>query len=324
MSVFTPVTPDDAQRFLADFALGDVEALEGIAVGVENTNYFLDTTTGRYVLTLFEKLGAQELPFYLRLMEYLAQNGFNCPRPQPRYVNVATGERHKDLFGTLNGKPAAICSRLPGAPRLEPTLDDCFNVGKLLAQMHEIGIDFDMAMDNWRGQQWRETFGAAAAAKLSAEENTLIASENAFQATIDPTAIPQGIVHADLFRDNVLWDDAGTPGVIDFYFACDDCLLYDIAIVANDWCVHPDATLDRQRAALLIAGYEEVRELEPNERALWSTMLRRAALRTWLGRIGYSHFPQDATMDLGKDHGFSERLLRHHIAHAGAPSHLLD
>ena len=328
MSVFTPVTVEEVQRFLADYALGEVEALEGIEAGVENTNYFLDTTTGRYVLTLFEKLGVQELPFYLRLMEYLAENGFNGPRPQPRYVNDASGglenERHKDLFGILNGKPASICTRLPGAPRMEPTLDDCFNVGRLLAQLHEIGIDFDMGMDNWRGQPWREAFAAKAAGKLTAQENALIASENAFQAAIDPTEIPQGIIHGDLFRDNVLWDDAGVPGVIDFYFACDDCLLYDIAIAANDFCVRDDASLDPQRSAMLIAGYEDVRELEPNERALWSAMLRRAALRTWLGRIGYVHFPQDGEMTHAKDHGFTERLLRHHIAHAGAPSHRLD
>lgn len=309
MSVFTPVSKEEAQMFLAEFALGDVETLEGIAAGVENTNFFLTTTTGEYVLTLFEKQSIEDLPFYLRLMEYLAENEFNCPRPQIRFAP----NHRKELFGILNGKPAAIVTRLAGLPRLQPSAEVCMGVGRLLAQMHEIGIDFDMGMTNWRGRVWRDSFAGEAAARLSASENALIASENAYQAGIDDESIPKGIIHGDLFRDNILWDDEGVPGVIDFYFACDDCLLYDVAITVNDWCVNPDSTLDRARADALIAGYREVRDLEENEPALWPAMLRRAALRTWLGRIGYSHFPQDGEITHAKDHTFSEKLLRYHI-----------
>jgi homoserine kinase type II len=312
MSVFTPVTKDEAQAFLAQYALGDVDSLEGIAAGVENSNFFLTTPTGEYVLTLFEKLTIEDLPFYLRLMEYLAKNDFNCPRPQVRFAPSHVNE----LFGILNGRPAAIVSRLAGEPLLDPDTSDCFAVGQLLAEMHEIGVDFDMGMKNWRGREWREAFAAHAAAKLSAQENALIASENVYQAKIHDTDIPLGIIHGDLFRDNILWDGEGRPGVIDFYFACDDSLLYDVAITANDWCTRADATLDLPRCNALLEGYQEVRAFEDNEHALWPAMLRRAALRTWLGRLGYVHFPQEGELTHSKDHGFSERLLRHHIEHA--------
>ena len=311
MSVFTLVSTAEAQAFLSQYALGDVESLEGIAAGVENTNFFLNTTTGEYVLTLFEKQSIEDLPFYLHLMEHLAENEFNCPRPQLRFAS----HHRKELFGILNGKPAAVVTRLAGGPRLEPTAEDCYTVGELLCEMHEIGIDFDMGMNNWRGRQWREAFAKEAEAKLFDNENALIASENAYQAGISNDTIPQGVIHGDLFRDNILWDEEGVPGVIDFYFACDDCLLYDLAITANDWCSNPDATLDSARVASLIEGYQEVRALEDNERLLWPAMLRRAALRTWLGRLGYSHFPQDGELTHAKDHGFTEQLLRYHIAH---------
>jgi homoserine kinase type II len=317
MSVFTPVTDSQAQAFLRDYALGDLESLEGIASGVENSNFFLTTTTGEYVLTLFEKQTADDLPFYLHLMEFLAANEFNCPRPQPR-DGAKAGMGH-NLFGTLNGKPAAIVSKLPGSAIVAPSADDCHDVGVLLAHMHDTAIDFDMHMENWRGHEWREFFAIQAAPKLSDAENSLIAGENDFQARIDDDSIPTGVIHGDLFRDNVLWapeSEGGAPGVIDWYFACDDLLLYDVAITVNDWCVNPDATLDHARADALLAGYRHVRELEDNELVLWPAMLRRAALRTWLGRLGYTHFPQDGEMTHAKDCGFSERLLRHHIQHA--------
>lgn len=318
MSVFTPVTDSQAQQFLRDYALGDLESLEGIAAGVENSNFFLTTTTGEYVLTLFEKQSPNDLPFYLHLMEFLTDNDFNCPRPQPRGGPAKTHDGH-NLFGMLNGKPAAIVSKLAGGAILSPTADDCHEVGALLARMHDIGVDFDMHMENWRGHEWREFFAIQVSPKLSDAENELIASENEFQAAIDDESIPTGIIHGDLFRDNVLWapeEDGGAPGIIDWYFACDDLLLYDVAITVNDWCINDDATLDLARADALLRGYRHVRELEDNELALWPAMLRRAALRTWLGRLGYRHFPQNGELTHSKDHGFSERLLRHHIQHA--------
>ncbi len=308
MSVFTPVSEDDARRLLQHYTLGELERLEGIAQGVENTNYFLDTTTGAYVLTLFEHIPRADLPFYVGLMDHLAHHDITCPAPMRRDDG--------GMLTEVNGKPAVIVSKLAGAPRPQPTADDCRVAGGILAAIHVAGVEYDAALENWRGARWREAFAGKLAPRLGAEENALIASENAFQAAQDDTLLPQGIIHGDYFHDNVLWDDDGNAGVIDFYFACDDALLYDLAIAVNDWCVRPDASLDDARVAAFVEGYDEHRPLEAQERALWPVMLRRAALRTWLGRLGYNHFPRLSHMTIDKDHGFSRRLLERHVAHA--------
>lgn len=310
MSVFTQVSDDDARSLLEHYSLGELERLEGIAQGVENTNYFLTTTTGEYVLTLFEHIPRADLPFYVGLMDHLARYEITCPAPMRR----DDGE----MLTELNGKPAVIVTKLPGGPRTTPTPHECRLAGEVLAAIHVAGVEYDAALENWRGAQWRERFAEKLAPLLSVEENALIASENAFQAGQDDTLLPQGIIHGDYFHDNVLWDGEGHPGVIDFYFACDDVLAYDLAIAANDWCTNPDATMDAERVEALIEGYEERRPLEALERGLWPVMLRRAALRTWMGRLGYNHFPLDSHMTIEKDHGFSRRLLEHHIAHAKA------
>ena len=307
MSVFTPVSPGEARAFLQHYALGDLEKLEGIAQGVENTNFFLTTTTGEYVLTLFEHIPRDDLPFYIGLMDHLANAGVTCPAP----IHREDGE----MLGELNGKPAVIVTKLPGEKEPEPDEEDCHIVGRILAGLHLAAFDYDQGLANWRGREWREAFAEQVKPFLSHAENALIASENAYQAAHDDDVLPQGIIHGDLFHDNVLWDDAGHGGVIDFYFACDDVLLYDVAIAVNDWCVNADATIDEKRAHAFVKGYEQLRPLEDLEREMWPVMLRRAALRTWLGRLGYNHFPRDSHMTIPKDHEFSRRLLERHIAH---------
>jgi homoserine kinase type II len=311
MSVFTPVSDADARKLLEHYTLGELESLEGIAQGVENTNYFLTTTTGAYVLTLFEHIPRADLPFYVGLMDHLANHDVRCPAPLKR--DDAT------MLTEVNGKPAVIVTRLPGAPRSRPTAEDCARVGGILADIHVAGVEYDAALENWRGAKWRSSFAQKLQPKLSRPENDLIAAENRYQGMHDDTVLPQGIIHGDFFHDNVLWDQDGNGGVIDFYFACDDVLLYDVAIAVNDWCVTPGATLDPARANAFLHGYGERRPLEALEREMWPAMLRRAALRTWLGRLGYNHFPRESHMTIEKDHEFSRRLLEHHIAHAHAP-----
>lgn len=306
MSVFTPVAEAEARALLGHYTLGELERLEGIAQGVENTNYFLTTTTGEYVLTLFEHIPREDLPFYIGLMDHLAHHGVTCPEPMRR----DDGE----FLGLVAGKPAVIVSRLPGAPRPRPSEDDCRAAGRILADIHVAGVEYDASLDNSRGREWRELFARKVAPRISVAENELIASENRFQAAQDDSVLPAGVIHGDYFHDNVLWDDEGRGGVIDFYFACDDVLLYDVAIAVNDWCVEPDATLDPARAQAFIDGYRTQRPLEARELELWPAMLRRAALRTWLGRLGYNHFPRESHMTIPKDHAFSRRLLEHHIA----------
>ena len=310
MSVFTPVSDDEARAFLARYTLGELEGLEGIAQGIENTNYFLDATTGHYVLTLFEKIAREDLPFYVGLMHHLAERGIRCPAP----MALQGG----GYLADLNGKPAAIVTRLAGAPRMSPTADECRKVGRILADIHEAGLDYDAGLANWRGLAWCERFAARVRPKLSAAEAALVESEIRYQSLHDDTVLPRGVIHGDLFRDNVLWDEDGEGGVIDFYFACDDALLYDIAITANDWCSNAPGALEAGRTNALLAGYDAHRPLTDLERELWPVMLRRAALRTWLGRLEYNHFPQAAEMTIPKDHAFSRRLLEHHLVHARA------
>ena len=308
MSVFTPVSPDEASALLAHYTLGEVESLEGIAQGVENTNYFLETTTGHYVLTLFEKLPREDLPFYVNLMHHLAERGVRCPAPMPLNEGGYLAE--------LKGKPACIVTRLPGAPRMHPTPSDCHRAGEILATLHEEALDYDAGLDNWRGREWRERVARQLAPLLPADENALIEGENRYQGLHDDTVLPRGVIHGDFFRDNVLWDDEGECGVIDFYFACDDALLYDVAITVNDWCQDNLQTLDPGRTSALLAGYDRLRPLTDLERELWPVMLRRAALRTWLGRLGYAHFPRASEMTIPKDHQGSRKLLEHLIATA--------
>lgn len=308
MSVFTPVSEEQARALLAHYTLGELETLEGIAQGVENTNYFLTTTTGRYVLTLFEEIPRADIPFYVGLMDHLAHHEVRCPLPMRR----DDGE----MLVEVAGKTAVIVTRLPGTAITAPQSNDCRAAGRILADMHVAAVEYDASLDNPRGRRWRESFAMQVASRLTREDNELIAAENRYQGMHDDTVLPQGVIHGDYFHDNVLWDDEGDGGVIDFYFACDDALLYDIAIAVNDWCVRPDASLDTERARAFLEGYEEHRPLEVGERALWPVMLRRAALRTWLGRLGYNHFPRESHMTIDKDHAFSRRLLEHHVAHA--------
>jgi homoserine kinase type II len=308
MSVFTPVSEDEARGLLEHYTLGELESLAGIAQGVENTNYFLTTTTGEYVLTLFEHIPREDLPFYVGLMDHLAGRGVACPAPLKRDDGAMLSE--------LNGKPAVIVTKLPGKPRARPDAHDCREAGRILADIHVAAVDYDASMDNWRGREWREGFARKLQSRISVAEQELIDAENRYQAMHDDSVLPQGIIHGDYFHDNVLWDDAGQGGVIDFYFACDDALLYDVAIAVNDWCVNPDGSLDAPRAHAFLHGYGAHRPLEDAERQLWPVMLRRAALRTWLGRLGYNHFPRESEMTIPKDHAFSRRLLQHHIEHA--------
>ena len=308
MSVFTPVSSAEASALLERYTLGEVEKLEGIAQGVENTNYFLTTTTGEYVLTLFEHIPRADLPFYVGLMDHLAHREVACPAPMRM--------DDESMIAEVNGKPAIIVTRLPGAPETRPDARTCERAGAILAAVHVAAVDYDASLDNWRGGEWRRSFAEAVKPKLSRPENDLISAENRYQGIHDDCVLPQGIIHGDFFHDNVLWDDQGQGGVIDFYFACDDALLYDMAIAVNDWCVDTDATLDHARAHAFVKGYETLRPLESFERSLWPVMLRRAALRTWLGRLGYNYFPRDSHLTIPKDHGFSRRLLEHHITHA--------
>lgn len=314
MSVFTPVSRQRAEAWLTDYAVGPLLALEGVAAGIENTNYFLTTTQGRYVLTLFEKLGAADLPYFLGLMAHLSRHGIPCPAP------VAT--RGNAYLGKLCGKPACLVTRLDGASVEAPSPAQCAAVGKTLAALHLAGRGYPAAMANPRGPRWWREGAAPLAPHLGPDEAALLAEELRFQGRHGGAELPRGVIHGDLFRDNVLFLGDAVSGVIDFYFACDDAWLYDLAIAANDWCVAgaPEAGLDRERARAMLRGYQGVRPVGDAERAAWPALLRAAALRFWLSRLWERHFPRRGEMIFTKDPEHFERLLRYHVG-CGDASH---
>jgi homoserine kinase type II len=310
MSVFTRVTEAELSAWLGDYSLGQLLELQGIASGIENTNYYVTTTNGLFVLTLFEKLSATELPYYLNLMAHLARHGIPSPSP--------VANRNNSFLGELNGKPACIVSRLAGKSLVRPEAVHCNAVGAMLGQMHLAGQSFACSMANPRGAEWRKETARQVSSFLPAQDAALLESENAFHEENGMDELPQGVVHADLFRDNVLFDGARVGGLIDFYFACNDSLLYDVAIAVNDWCVDGDGALDESRTYALLAAYGKVRAFTAQEKTMWPVALRAAALRFWLSRLHDLHLPRDGEMVHAHDPEKFKRILQRHIAANGA------
>jgi homoserine kinase type II len=309
MSVFTTVTPEQLSAWLRRYALGTLIALEGIAAGIENTNYFVTTSRGRYVLTLFEKLTPAELPFYLGLMAHLAHHGIPCPQP--------IADAGDTYLGSLNGKPAAIVTCVPGRDLAEVDAGRCATIGALMAEMHVAGQSYAATMPNPRGPRWWTTATPQVLPFLDAKAATLLEAEARHQAGQRNEHLPKGVIHADLFRDNVLWDGARVGGIIDFYFACNDALLYDVAIAVNDWCGRDDQALDAARTRALLAAYQQVRPLAADERAAWPALLRAAALRFWVSRLYDKHLPRPGELTHAKDPRHFQRVLEQRITHAG-------
>lgn len=301
MSVYTPVTEAELSRWLERYSVGRLASLEPIQAGIENSNYFVTTTQGRYVLTLFERLPAHELPFYLDLMSHLARHGIPAPAPIADLADRTLGE--------LAGKPVALVTRLPGRWREEPGAVECRTLGALLARMHLAGRSYPAYLENPRGPKWWRFAAEAVAPFLDAGQKSLLAKELDFQSGQRFPELPRGPVHADLFRDNALFEGERISGVIDFYFAGVDCLLYDVAVCANDWCVREGGALDAPRVRALLGAYHAVRPLEEAERAAWPAMLRAAALRFWLSRLYDLHLPRPGMLVHAHDPEQFRRIL---------------
>jgi homoserine kinase type II len=312
MAVFTEVSFDEAAALVARLGVGRLAALQGIVAGIENTNYFADTERGRYVLTLFERLSFEQLPFYLHLMKHLAERGIPVPRPY--------GDADGELLHALHGKPAALVDRLDGAHVLAPAQAHCAQVGAMLARMHLAALDYPRAQPNLRGLAWWSETVPLVRPFLDVDQRALIDAELAFQQRLAATpaysALPTGPIHADLFRDNVMFDAAGTlTGFFDFYFAAVDAFAYDLAICLNDWCIEvASGRLDAARAAAFVAAYDAARRLTDDELALLPAMMRAGALRFWVSRLWDLHLPRDASMLQPHDPRHFERVLRERVA----------
>ena len=320
MAVYTEVAPSEAGELIDALGLGQLQSMQGCAGGVENTNYFVSTDQGEFVLTLFERLGFQQLPFYLALMKHLAQRGIPVPDPAPNQAGV--------YLHTLQGKPATVVNRLPGKSALEPSAAHCGAVGATLARMHLAGRDFALTQPNLRGLAWWNETAVVILPFLDPAQSTLLQSELAFQNHIAAgsayAALPRGAIHADLFRDNVLFcSDDATPtgqesprlsGFFDFYFAGVDTWLFDIAVTLNDWCIDLDTGVaDAQRSARLLTAYNAVRPLTGSERRLLPALARAGALRFWISRLWDLHLPREASMLKPHDPGHFERVLRQRV-----------
>jgi homoserine kinase type II len=315
MAVFTPVELSDVSEWIAtDFDIGVATAVRGIQGGIENSNFFLDTNSERsqnqYVLTIFERLSAAQLPYYLELMRHLAEKGIPVPKPIANHSGA--------ILFTLKGKPTAIVSKLAGTSCMQPSPAHCAMVGSMLAKMHLAGADFAQHQPNLRSLGWWRETVPAILPHLSADQRSLLVDEMAFQesffASAAYRALPEGASHCDLFRDNVLFEGQGSDmrlgGFFDFYFAGTDKWLFDLAVTINDWCFQEGGALDYGRMQALLDAYQSVRPLSPDELASIASMLRAAALRFWISRLWDFYLPRDAQMLTPHDPSHFERILR--------------
>lgn len=319
MAVFTPLSLEEiAPRIDSEFSIGKAIELRGIHGGIENSNFFLDcqeSKVAHYVLTIFERLNAAQLPYYLELMLHLANQGISVPKP------MAT--RSGQLWFELKGKPAAIVTKLVGQSEMLPRPEHCLEVGAELAKMHLAGQSFSRSQPNLRSMAWWRETVPLVLPHLNDSQKELLLSEMQFQEAFFQSSLyqslPSGPCHCDLFRDNVLFahqnGQESLGGFFDFYFAGNDKWLFDLAVTANDWCLEEPFTngsgaLNRDRLHALLASYISVRPLSDGEEESWSAMLRAAALRFWISRLWDFYLPRDAQMLTPHDPSHFERILR--------------
>ncbi len=305
MSVFTRVSDSDVIAWLPRFSVGSFQSLTPISEGIENTNYFLATTGGEFVLTLYERIPAEDLPFYLNFAAHLAKSGVAVPSP--------IADRSGVLFSMLNGKPASLTQRIAGRPHMSPNVTDCASVGAELARLHLASQTFRGRLTNKRGPGWMLSTYRRVRTVVSPEQAALINDELAYQRQRREIRLPSGAIHADLFCDNVLFDGERLSGLIDFGFAATDAYVYDLAITVNDWCIDPSGALHEERRAAMLSAYTAVRPLNDAEQSVWSAVLRAGALRFWLSRLDDFHFPRAAELNVPKDPAHFERILRARI-----------
>ena len=292
MSVYTIIEENELKDFLSNYDVGELTDLQGISDGIENTNYFVNTDRGRYVLTIFEQHDFEEMQYFLNLMHHLADH--QVPSANP----VADAQGH--YLNLFKGKPIALVERLKGGSITETSVKHCEQLGAAMGKMHAAGLSFDERQENPRGPAWCQQTAQKVIDKLDHADRAMLDEEVHYQRDQRHADLPRGVIHADLFRDNALWDKDGDDdifsGIIDFYYSCDDVLLYDLAVTANDWCIDEDFSLNRDKVIALLSHYNKYRPLSEQEQHYWPAMLRAGALRFWLSRLYDMHFPRDGEL----------------------------
>jgi homoserine kinase type II len=314
MAVYTDISEEELSVFLKGYAIGEALSYKGIAEGSENSNFLLHTTKDVFILTLYEKrVDREELPFFLGLMQHLAQKGISCPLPVMR--------RDGELIGELAGRPAAIITFLEGVWMRRPTATHCREVGRALAEMHVAGADFAMQRRNRLSVDgWKDLWDKARPMAESYEPGLVAEIDAEFEAFGRgwPADLPSGVIHADLFPDNVFFLGSRLSGLIDFYFACNDLFAYDLATCLNAWCFEKDHSFNQTKARALLSGYQSVRPLEEAERLALPLLARGSALRFMLTRLyDWLTIPDGALVQKRDPMEFIRRLRFHrHIASA--------
>jgi len=306
MSVYTCVEQHQLEEFLGNYNLGKLITYQGINSGIENTNYFVTTSVGKFVLTLFESLNNKELPYFLELMAYLAEH--NIPSAHP------ISDLNGNYLRQLNDKPAALVQRLAGNTDVDvSTVNQCQALGKFLGDLHYVSPNFHLHRNNERGPHWWKVVAERVLPHMSRNDAKLLQKELNFQHKYHNLSLPRGVIHADLFRDNALFIGDELCGVIDFYYACNDVLIYDIAVMVNDWCSLPNGDLDAKRVKAVLKSYNQIRPFTKVEYKVWPVMLRAAALRFWLSRLQDLHFPRPGEITHIKNPAVFQNILQAHI-----------
>jgi len=288
MSVYTIIEENELKSFLSNYDVGELLDYQGISDGIENTNYFVNTTSGRFVLTIFEQHSFEEMQYYLNLMHHLADH--QVPSANP------VADKQGNYLSQFKNKPIALVERLNGGSIIETSVEHCQQLGIAMGKMHTAGLSFEARQNNPRGPAWCQQTALKVMEKLSGSEARILDEEVHFQKEKRHADLPRGVIHADLFRDNALWyGEKGREnfsGIIDFYYSCNDVLLYDLAVSANDWCINENFSLNKEKIVALLSNYNTFRPLADNEQQYWPAMLRAGALRFWLSRLYDKHFPR--------------------------------
>ena len=305
MSVYTSVNIKELKIWLQDYAFDGLTDYQGIKSGITNTNYFLMTVHDRFVLTLFEKNTIEDLPYFVDLMSHLATHSFLCPKPILKKNGTA--------LSILKNKPALIVTCLKGKEVTNPEVNHCKAVGKSLAELHVKSANFVAQHQNTRDLSWIKKTAETLFNELPQDESKLLREEILYQEKQN-YKLPKSTIHGDLFKDNVLFLNDEVSGFIDFYYACTDYLILDVAIAVNDWCVNSDGSFDESRLNAFLDAYKKIRSFNDNEDRAWNDVLRLASLRFWVSRLNDFYHAEEGELTFIKDPNHFKKILKKRIS----------